>query len=252
MKVCIAHPLNGTVKTVECADDFIRKGSLFDYRLGQTVDGACLDSKLAGYQLKLRGGSDKQGFPMVQGVMANARVSLLIRRGGTGFNAWRGKQGERRRKSVRGCILAADISQINVTVEKEGEEPIEGVTTQTMPRRLGPKRASKIRKLFNLSREDNVKDFVVKRKVEKDGKKCRFKQPKVQRLVTSAIRARRAAKVKATKAQVEKSASARREYLSMITNERLKQRQRRGARVARKAAAEAKALSKAGKKTAKK
>jgi small subunit ribosomal protein S6e len=33
----------------------------------------------------------------------------------------------------------------------------------TVPRRLGPKRASKIRKLFNLSKEDDVRQYVVRR-----------------------------------------------------------------------------------------
>jgi len=252
MKLVIAHPTNGTVKSFDCDDDHIRKGSLYEHRLGQEIDGAILDPKLAGYRLKLRGGSDKQGFPMVQGVMANARVSLLISRGRVGFNAWRGRSGERRRKSVRGCILANDVAQLNVTVEKEGEQPIEGVTTETMPRRLGPKRASKIRKLFNLSREDNVKDFVVKRKVEKGGKKIRFKAPKVQRLITSAVRARRVKKVKDAKEQVKKAFAARREYLSMVTHDRLKQRQRRAARVHRKAVAEAKSAKGTAAKKAKK
>ncbi len=54
-----------------------------------------------------------------------------------------------------------------------------------IPRRLGPKRASKIRKLFNLSKEDDVRQYVIKRPLPvKEGKKPRFKAPKIQRLVT--------------------------------------------------------------------
>merc|ERR1711973_991614 len=40
---------------------------------------------------------------------------------------------------------------------------IPGLTDNTIPRRLGPKRASKIRKLFNLSKEDDVCQYVIKR-----------------------------------------------------------------------------------------
>lgn len=53
-----------------------------------------------------------------------------------------------------------------------------------MPRRLGPKRAGKIRKLFNLNKDDDVREFVVKRPVQKEGKKETFKAPKIQRLIT--------------------------------------------------------------------
>jgi len=44
-----------------------------------------------------------------------------------------------------------------------GEQEIPGLTDVTIPRRLGPKRASKIRKLFNLKKEDDVRQYVVRR-----------------------------------------------------------------------------------------
>ena len=43
-----------------------------------------------------------------------------------------------------------------------GDNDIEGLTDNVVPRRLGPKRASKIRKLFNLSKEDDVRNYVIK------------------------------------------------------------------------------------------
>ena len=46
-----------------------------------------------------------------------------------------------------------------------GEQEIPGLTDKTIPRRLGPKRASKIRKLFNLSKEDDVRQYVVRRPI---------------------------------------------------------------------------------------
>ncbi|EPY29444.1 small subunit ribosomal protein S6e [Strigomonas culicis] len=163
---------------------------------------------------------------MVPGVLASSRVSLLVKRGAIGFNTFRGYQGERRRKNVRGCVLANDIALINVTISKVGAKPIEGVTDTTVPRRLGPKRASKIRKLFNLSREDDVRKYVVRRRVTKAGKKDRLKGPKVQRLITPAIKARRAAKAKVTIKKVQKAAEERRAYLKQIAAERRSRRQR--------------------------
>ena len=50
-----------------------------------------------------------------------------------------------------------------MAIIKKGEAEIPGLTDNTIPRRLGPKRASKIRKLFNLTKEDDVCQYVIKR-----------------------------------------------------------------------------------------
>ena len=51
-----------------------------------------------------------------------------------------------------------------------GDKDIEGLTDVVLPKRKGPKRADKIRKLFNLTREDDVTKFVIRqRKVTKKG-----------------------------------------------------------------------------------
>lgn len=64
-------------------------------------------------------------------------------------------------------------------------QEIPGLTDNTIPRRLGPKRASRIRKLFNLTKEDDVRQYVVKRPLSaKEGKKPKMKAPKIQRLIT--------------------------------------------------------------------
>jgi hypothetical protein len=51
-----------------------------------------------------------------------------------------------------------------------GEGELPGVTDKTVPRRLGPKRANNIRKLFNLTKDDDVRQYVVRRPLkEKEG-----------------------------------------------------------------------------------
>ena len=241
MKLNIAQPSNGTVKQFDIPEEVIRRGNLYDHRLGQEVDGALFGENFAGYTFKLTGGNDKEGFPMVQGVMANARVSLLLKRGAIGYRAFRGKSGERQRKSVRGCIIASDIAQLNVVISKAGPKAIEGVTDVQLPTRLGPKRASKIRKLFLLPRGEDVRKFLVKRKVEKTGKKTRVKCAHVQRLVTSLVKARRIAKVKATRENLQKSAQQRREWLSLVGTQRRAARQQRQAIATRRHSAQVKA-----------
>merc|ERR1719456_1767136 len=89
------------------------------------------------------------------------------------------RHGMRKRKSVRGCIVGPDLAAMSLVLVKKGDEEVPGLTDDQRPRRLGPKRASKIRKLFNLEKKDDVRKFVVRREA---GKKK--KAPKIQRLVT--------------------------------------------------------------------
>merc|ERR1711865_1162512 len=108
--------------------------------------------------------------------------------------------GERKRKSVRGCIVGQDIAVLNLVVTKIGDNDIPGLTDDSVPRRLGPKRANNIRKLFNLAKEDDVRKYVIARTfTNKKGKTIR-KSPKIQRLVTPLTlqrkRARKAEKMR--------------------------------------------------------
>lgn len=76
------------------------------------------------------------------------------------FRGYGRRDGERRRKSVRGCIVSPDLSVLNLVIVKKGEHDLPGLTDTEKPRMRGPKRASKIRKLFNLSKEDDVRKYV--------------------------------------------------------------------------------------------
>jgi len=151
--------------------------------MGAEVDGDSLGDEWKGYTLRITGGNDKQGFPMKQGVLTNGRVRLLLSKGHSCYRPRR--DGERKRKSVRGCIVDSNLSVLSLVIVKKGEQELPGLTDKSIPRRLGPKRASKIRKLFNLSKDDDVRQYVIKRRLPpKDGKKPRHKAPKIQRLIT--------------------------------------------------------------------
>merc|ERR1712023_385567 len=76
------------------------------------------------------------------------------------------------------------LATMNLAIVRKGAEEIPGLTDDNKPRRLGPKRASNIRKLFNLEKKDDVRQFVVRRAIE--GKKKK-KAPKIQRLVTKSM-----------------------------------------------------------------
>ena len=126
-------------------------------------------------------------------------------------------QGERKRKSVRGCIVDGNLAVLNLAIVKKGEAEIPGLTDNTIPRRLGPKRASKIRKLFNLTKDDDVCQYVIKRPLPlKEGKKQRFKAPKVQRLVTPVMLQRKRHRLALKRRRGEKNRLAVAEYAKVI------------------------------------
>jgi small subunit ribosomal protein S6e len=191
MKLHLAYPDTGCNKSIS-VDDENKVRAFYDKRISDEVAMDPLGGQFKGYVVRITGGCDKAGFPMKQGVLTTSRVKLLLPRGTTGFKKWRGKKGERRRKSVRGCIVSPDIAALNLIIVKKGETDIEGLTNATKPRSLGPKRATRIRKLFNLTKKDDVKDYVIKHKVvTKEGTEIMV-APKIQRLLThSKIKRRR-------------------------------------------------------------
>merc|ERR1719272_2861107 len=199
MKLNISYPGNGTQKTIDIENELALR-PFYEKRISHEVPGDSLGDEFKGYVFRISGGNDKQGFPMKQGVLSNDRVYLLLQKGHSCYR--------QRRK---------------------GEKDIPGITDATKPRRLGPKRAGKIRALFALDKADDVRKYVIKRKVEKgEGKKATTKAPKIQRIVTpqrlqrkraivarkrnSATRARNLAaayqKLLAQKAKVKAEASA--------------------------------------------
>ena len=61
---------------------------------------------------------------------------------------------------------------------KQGEQDIPGLTDNVLPQRLGAKPATKIRRFFNLTKEDDVRKYVVRREVtskKKGGAKPYYK-----------------------------------------------------------------------------
>jgi len=183
MKLNIANPATGAQKLLD-VDEERRYRVFFDKKIAQEVPGDSLGDEWKGYVFRITGGNDKQGFPMKQGVLLPNRVRLLLSDGHSCYRTRRA--GERRRKSVRGCIVASDIAVLSLVIVKQGDAEIPSLTDTVLPKRLGPKRAKKIRKFFNLSKEDDVRKYVVRREVKskKEDAKPYTKAPKIQRLVT--------------------------------------------------------------------
>jgi len=230
MKLNIAYPATGCQKVVEIEDEN-KLRAFYDKRMSMEVDGAPLGDQFANYTLRITGGNDQQGFPMKQGVLTTSRVRLLMSKGHSCYRPRR--MGERKRKSVRGCIVSSELSVLNLVVIKKGPEEIPGLTDNIKPRRHGPKRASKIRKLFNLTKDDDIKEFNIKRKIAKDGQKPYYKKPKIQRLVTPQRLQRKRRLAGEQKARFEKSKAEAKVYNDLIQS-RLKEQKGKRAKAIEK------------------
>jgi len=198
MKINIAYPRNGTQISLTLDQDN-EWAKLVDKRLAQEFDGELLKAEWKGHLFKITGGSDKNGFAMKQGVITKTKLKLLLRKGTSGY--FERREGVRLRKSVRGCIIGQDLGAINLVLVKKGEGEIPKLTDVTVPRRLGPKRANKIRKLFGMEKHsDNIGaknpakktvyrfdvcKAVVKRVTKTVAGKTFYKAPNIQRLITN-------------------------------------------------------------------
>jgi len=199
MKFIVSFRDNGLSKGYK-VDDEHKWGQVIDLKIGSEFDGEkVLGEAYKGYILRVSGGTDENGFPMKNGVLKKGRARLLIPPRTCGLKF--GRDGERKRRSVRGCIIDRDIGAVHLTIVTEGATPIAGLTDLKTPRRLGPKRANKIRKLFGLPKHsDNIGSkgknkvavdrfdvcrYVVRRPTKTIGDKQYYKSPKIQRLITS-------------------------------------------------------------------
>jgi len=231
MKLNIANPATGAQKVLDI-DDELKLRAFYDKRMSQEVEGDVLGDEFKGFVFRVSGGNDKQGFPMKQGVLTNNRVRLLLSKGKSCYRPRR--KGERKRKSVRGCIVGPDLSVLNLVVVKAGDNDVPGLTDVQVPRRLGPKRASNIRKLFNLTKEDDVRKYVIRRKFESKTGKKNDKAPKIQRLVTPRVLHHKKEILAAKTAQREKVKREAAEYSRLHAQRVKEQKERRASEVAKR------------------
>jgi small subunit ribosomal protein S6e len=87
--------------------------------LGDVVQGKEIKAELEGYELEITGGSDSAGFPLSKEVPGLALKSILLKKGWGMRDSY---PGIRKRKTVRGKVLSASVSQINLKVVKSGSK----------------------------------------------------------------------------------------------------------------------------------
>lgn len=134
----MSYPATGCQKLFEVVDEH-KIRIFYEKRMGAEVEADPLGDEWKGYILRISGGNDKQGFPMKQGVLTNGafvfcfylfvciwcvcfagRVRLLLSKGHSCYRPRR--DGERKRKSVRGCIVDGNLSVLSLVIVKKGEQ----------------------------------------------------------------------------------------------------------------------------------
>ena len=176
---------------------------IIDKKIGDEIDGSTISDVFDGYKFKITGGFDKDGFAMKNGILTQGKKKVLLTKGCSLFRFRKGyhRTGIRIRRLVRGCIVSHDIKNLHLKIIKKGPKEIEGLTTaiDAQPKRLGPKRATKILKEFGLlqtytekkkNKEEQknlrfmITKFAPKRSVKTKNGKEYVKRPKIQRLIT--------------------------------------------------------------------
>lgn len=237
MKLNISNPRTGQQKVIDVTEEHSVM-HMYEKRMGAEVDGTPFGAEWAGCVFKIAGGNDAQGFPMMQGILKNSRVRLLFSKGMPCYRERR--KGMRKRKSVRGCYVGHDIAVLALElVSWEKEMP--GLTDATPVMRLGPKRKTKIRKMFGIDRTDDVRKYVVRREVtaapaegEEVGKKKGTKAPKIQRLVTKRTLQRKRSRQTRIVNKVIDNRKARKAYFDRVHDFKAAQKALRHEAVAKK------------------
>ncbi|MDI9646133.1 MAG: 30S ribosomal protein S6e [Archaeoglobales archaeon] len=120
-RVVISDPSTG--KAYQKVISGANANRLIGKQIGDVISGTIVELP-PDYELKITGGTDKDGFPMRPDLPGSARRKLLLS-GGVGYNPK--EKGIRRRKSIRGRVISKDILQINMVVVKHGKIPLEEI-----------------------------------------------------------------------------------------------------------------------------
>ena len=122
----VSDPSTGKSQKVELED--ARMTPLVGKMIGEVVDGSV--ANMAGYKLKITGGTDKDGVPMRPDIHGSAKSHIILS-GGVGFHPK--SEGERRRKVIRGNTISMETKFVNLSIAgqpkgkkrtEKAEEPI--------------------------------------------------------------------------------------------------------------------------------
>ncbi len=113
----ISDPKSGKTYKKEVTPENL--GSLSGRKIGEELDGIFFE--LPGYRLKLTGGTSIDGFAMRSDLQLAGKKMILK----TYTKGKKGKDGKRKRVTVRGAIVGTDIAQLNLKIVQYGPNPLD-------------------------------------------------------------------------------------------------------------------------------
>lgn len=118
-KVVVADPKTGRAYNVDAGSG--AAGALIGKKIGDEVDAGPLG--LAGYRVKITGGSDRTGIPASGSLPGAGRKRLLAAGDMVGYHPK--MDGQRRRKMLRAKEITPDFVQVNAMVTAYGERALD-------------------------------------------------------------------------------------------------------------------------------
>jgi len=107
-------------KTGKSYQKALENNPYLNKKVGDKVSGS--DMGLEGYELEIKGGSDKSGCPIRYDMPGFGKKKALLSSGPCAKGL---KKGKRVKKTVVGNLINEDIVQVNLKVLKEGSKKLE-------------------------------------------------------------------------------------------------------------------------------
>ena len=119
IQIVIADPQNNRTFQSEITGEYMPR--LIGKKIGDIIEAREIGYP-EGYQFKITGGSDEDGFPMRNDIEGPAKKRILFSMQTVGYRQKR--RGVKRRKTVRGNMISEETGQINVKITKYGKKVI--------------------------------------------------------------------------------------------------------------------------------
>lgn len=120
MKLVVSDGKTGRSVQVDVPEE--KRALISGKKIGEEIAGD--DFGLAGYTLRLTGGSDDSGFPMKRGISGARKAASLVS-AGMGFKPR--FKGQRKKKMFRGETYSTEIIQVNSVVVTPGAQPLDSL-----------------------------------------------------------------------------------------------------------------------------
>ena len=134
MKIVYSDPKTG--KSAQLVLEGDKAVVLLNSKINDVIEGDTIG--LPGYKLKITGGSDDSGFPLMKGIGGAIKTSVLRKVATSGR-----KNGMHERLTVRGSTISSDTVQVNTVIVEYGSTPVSELFPEKKKEEAAGKEAAK-------------------------------------------------------------------------------------------------------------